>query len=284
MNKLQYVSDIHLELRKEKDIPIIKPVDNETYLSLCGDIGNPFMPTYRKFLEIHAPLFKHILIVSGNHEYYTSQKKQRTMERVDEKIKEIVNDFDNVTYLNMDKVIISRTKFIGCSFWTDISNIKYLAESIMNDYKNIYIRDKNRLGHFVNIQSGYRIQRKWIKDKRRRLAGSDTVKLHREMKEWITKQIDKYDSSNEDNKYDHIIVLTHHAPSFSMLNKSDLYSPCYGSDCDDLFRGPVRAWISGHTHVSVKVEINGRIAASNCMGYPGQKVQNYDTSAYIEFH
>jgi len=283
MNKLQYVSDIHLELRKEKDIPTIKPIDNKTYLALCGDIGNPFLPNYKKFLTIHSKLFKHILIVSGNHEYYSNHKKQRTIQESNRKIREIVEDFDNVTYLNKDKVIIGRTKFIGCTFWSDISNIKYIAESIMNDYKNIYISDKSQMGRFEYVKHGYRIQRKWIKNNRRLLSGVDIVRLHDSMKKWITKQIDKYDPDKTDSKYDHIIVLTHHAPSFSVLLKSDLYSPCYATDCEDLFRGPVKYWISGHTHACFKNTINGRIAVSNCMGYPGQKVKNYNPSAYLEF-
>ncbi len=161
--KLQYVSDLHLELRKTKSIPIINPIDSDTYLALCGDIGNPFIDTYREFLEIHAKLFKHILIVSGNHEYYTSTKKQRTMKMADVEIQKIVSEFDNVTYLNMGKVIISRTKFIGCALWSDVSNILEIAESVMNDYKNIYVDNPNTNGRFEYIRNGYRIQKKWIK-------------------------------------------------------------------------------------------------------------------------
>ncbi len=52
-NKLQFVSDIHLELRKNK-IPIIKPIESgNSYLALCGDIGNPYLSSYKKFLSIH---------------------------------------------------------------------------------------------------------------------------------------------------------------------------------------------------------------------------------------
>ena len=81
--KLQYISDIHLELRK--GIPTIEPIEmGKTYLALCGDIGNPFLPSYKKFLDIHSKLFVHILIVSGNHEYYSSQKTQRTMKEIDQ--------------------------------------------------------------------------------------------------------------------------------------------------------------------------------------------------------
>ena len=80
------MSDIHLELRN--NIPTIKPIDDNSYLALCGDIGNPFLPQYNKFLGIHSKLFVHILIVSGNHEYY-SWEEDRTIEVIDEEIDKI---------------------------------------------------------------------------------------------------------------------------------------------------------------------------------------------------
>ena len=111
--KLQYISDLHLELRGN-NVPRIIPVDpGNTYLALCGDIGNSFIPTYEKFLEIHTKEFVHILIISGNHEYYTSKSKQRTMKTIDENIEQIISKFKNVTYLNMKEIIIRRKKNIG---------------------------------------------------------------------------------------------------------------------------------------------------------------------------
>ncbi len=281
--KLQYVSDIHLEMINIKNIPIIDPIEDNIYLALCGDIGNPFIDTYKQFLKIHTKLFKHILIVSGNHEYYTSMKKQRTMEMADVEIQKIVSEFDNVTYLNMGKVIISRTKFIGCTLWSDVSNILEIAESVMNDYKNIYVDNPNTTGRFEYVRNGYRIQKKWIKENRRKLRAVDVVKIHQKHKEFIKDQLDKFDPKDPERKYDKIIVLTHHAPSFSLLTKSDLYSSCYGTNCDVLFKEPVLAWISGHTHHSTSIEINGVKAVSNCMGYPGQRGTDYDSSVYLEF-
>jgi predicted phosphohydrolase len=281
--KLQFVSDLHLELRKSRTIPTIQPIqEGKTYLALCGDIGNPFLDTYREFIDIHSELFAHILIVSGNHEYYTSNK-QRTMRMIDEEIYKICRDYDNVTYLNMDRIIIGRTKFIGCTLWSDVSNITNIAESIMNDYKRIWMDSPNKKSRFEQVNNGYRIQKKYIREGRRRLQGSDVADMHSQMKSWLETQIANYNPDDIGKKYDNIIVLTHHAPSFAMLEKSDLYSPCYGSECDYLMGPPITYWISGHTHVSKRVIINGTTLISNCMGYPGQKVNGYNPNEFITF-
>lgn len=281
---LQYVSDLHLELRKIRNIPIIKPIkEGKTYLALCGDVGNPFLPTYKKFLDIHTDLFAHILIVAGNHEYYTSQKKQRTMRQVDDEIYQIVAEYANVTYLNMDRIIIGRTKFIGCPMWSDVSEIESIAENIMNDYKNIFIDSPGLEERFIHAVYGYRIQKKFIKPNRRRLKASDVSLIHLRMRKWLQTQIDKFDPTDKDRNYDRIIILTHHAPSYQMLDRSDLYSGCYATDCENMMGPPISHWISGHTHVSKEVEINETICLSNCMGYPGQKVEGYELTKYIMF-
>ena len=283
--KLQYVSDIHLEMRKNK-IPTIEPVEpGNSYLALCGDIGNPYIPSYRNFISIHSKLFVHILIVSGNHEYYTGRSKQMTINTIDQEIQKIVKEFDNVTYLNMNGIIIGRTKFIGCTFWSDVSSILYEAEMVMNDYKNIYVDCPglpDRYNGEINIWGGSR--RKRIKPDRRSLKSTDIVMLHNTMKKWVKCQIDKYDPNNQENKYDNIIVLTHHAPSFLMLNKKNDYSNCYASDCDDLFKNPVIYWISGHTHFCKSIVINDIQSLSNCMGYPGQNVENFNSNNFIELN
>lgn len=40
-------------------------------LGLLGDIGNPALPTYRDFLYHQATRFKLVLVLAGNHEYYS---------------------------------------------------------------------------------------------------------------------------------------------------------------------------------------------------------------------
>nr|QBK91623.1 MAG: calcineurin-like phosphoesterase [Pithovirus LCPAC302] len=253
--KLQFVSDIHLELRSY--IPVIEPVEpGNTYLALCGDIGNPCFKNYKDFLSHHSKTFEHILIISGNHEYYSDSN---TMSDMENKIRSICDLFKNVTYLNTDKIIIGRTKFIGCTLWSDTSNICEKAKGAMNDYKYIYVKH----GKFK---------------KTRKIKPLEISKIHRYMRFWIEKEI------KLDNRYDDIIVLTHHPPSFSMLDINDVYSPCYGSNCEYLLKEPVKYWISGHTHSCKSVEINDINLLSNCMGYPRQNIKGFNENKYIDFY
>lgn len=277
--KLQYVSDLHLELVKSKNVPTIKPIDNNTYLALCGDIGNPFMDTYTQFLDIHTKLYKHILIVSGNHEYYSSKSKQYTMSVINDKITQIANNYNNVTYLNMGKIIINRTKFIGCTLWSDISSVSSIVEDIMNDYKNIYTDNPGTPSRKIVKTEGLRTNKRNIKADRSPLHSYDVINMHTQMKKWLFFEISK---DNNNNKYENIVVLTHHAPTLKMLDRSDLYSPCYGTNLESMMINPVKYWISGHTHVSKKVVINNTTCLSNCWGYPQQKGTGYDANAYIE--
>lgn len=275
MNTLQFASDIHLEMRKT--IPIIKPVkDKNVYLCLCGDIGNPYLENYEKFLKIHSELFTHILIISGNHEYY-SVRNIVSIGETDAMIEKIVSKYKNITYLNKSGLIIDGVKFIGCTLWSDVSSIPDIAEKVMNDYKYIYVK-KNKKNNKKNKNQD-KSQNSSDEKYKRLLKASDVCEMNKECIEWIKHEINKF---KETDKYKKIIILTHHAPSFSMLNKSDVYSPCYATNYNDIMGKPVSIWISGHSHHSNHIRINNTLCVSNCMGYPGEKV-NYDARKYIPF-
>lgn len=249
--KLQYVSDIHLEFRKE--IPIICPTggyhlsDRDNYLALCGDIGDPFLPNYEEFLSIHSKLYQHIIVISGNHEYF-----HHTIQESNDKILEIVNKYNNITYLNMSSIVIGQTKFVGCTLWSDVSAIKEQAQSFMNDCKKINISIDQKL------------------------SVDNIIELHSRMREFLDQEIS---SSDRD-----IIVLTHHAPTFGMLPMLDQYSPCYASNCDDLIRKPVKYWISGHTHACLTYLVDNVTCISNCMGYILQESPDFNPSSYLIFY
>jgi len=278
---LQYVSDLHLEMRKPKTIPTINPIKpGKSYLALCGDIGSPFIETYKVFLDIHTKLFVHILIVSGNHEYYSSKTKQYTMSDVENKLRNFEQMYDNVTYLNMNSIIINRTKFIGCILWSDITKVESEVENMMNDYSNIYIDSIGLPGRFLVETSGLSQRKRYIKPNRTLLKSSTVLELHHTMKEWLYQEINSDDS---DKSYNHVIVLTHHAPSFKLLERDDMFSVCYATDCENMMKPYVKYWISGHTHLAKEIKINDTVCLSNCLGYPSQKINNYDSNRYIVF-
>ncbi len=196
------------------------------------------------------------------------------MQDIDNSILEIVKEYDNITYLNMDKFIIGNTKFIGCSLWSDVSEIKNTVANIMNDYSNIYLESDISICRKKYYDTG---KRKYIKSFRSELTPDDIITLHNKMKFWLNDEINSNENYN-------IIVLSHHPPSFKMSHKIDDYKYCYGSECENLIKYPVKYWISGHTHKSMKIEINNIPCISNCMGYPGEFDLIYDPKAYIEFN
>lgn len=295
--RLYFVSDTHHEMRKDSkkaEIDIIPEpnVTADNYLALCGDIGNPFNPNYEKFIRRHAQRFRHVFIVAGNHEYYSNQK-QRPMSDIEAKIYEIALLFDNVSFLQQDTFQIGNTTVAGCTLWTAVTQA---AEQSMNDYSRIYIDSEHLRARKVTLHAPFSTfagmqKQKYVRAQRRLVRWSDIRELHEEMKSWLINLID--------TTTEQLIVLTHHAPSMSMIGKKNLVEPnsmlspsrqdaafpmanCYASACDHLCRPPVIAWISGHTHVCLDLHINGIPSVSNCYGYPGQKT-GVDTRKFIVF-
>ena len=254
---LYFVSDVHTELRKHKfcNKPIIEPTTTQSHhkniLALCGDIGNPFSENYERFIALHAPLFHHVFIVSGNHEYY-SHKKQKTISEIDTQINSVANKFDNVTFLQKNIFEIDNYMFIGCTLW---SNVDENAQLCMTDYIKTYVLDDY--------------------NEKRLITYMDVLQIHGNMLDWLEETINKHNSKN-------IIVLTHHAPSFKMTT-DDKYSKYYATDCEYLCTPPVRCWISGHTHKSIEILINTTTCASNCLGYPNEKETLYIANKCITF-
>ena len=55
----------------------------------------------------------------------------------------------------------------------------------------------------------------------------------------------------------------------------------FSSDLVYLFKYPVRGWISGHTHQSIRIKLNGIKCVSNCLGYDDENNTRYDIGTYI---
>ena len=284
--RLYYVSDTHHELLKPRmsdQVNVISELselselgaDNVVnYLALCGDIGCPFQDNYEAFLRRHSERFDHVFVVSGNHEYYTSKKKQRTVEQTDEKIREITAGLHNVTFLQQTAIVIRGITFIGCTLWAAVDDE---AASYMNDYRRIFVdfagRERDEL---IWAGSGTARQRLYLRAGRVPLKPSHVRDIHQRHRAWLTDTINRAQSEGTGK----VVVLTHHAPSMSMLRPNTpsmlasisepIVRRCYASECDELFAPPVVAWVSGHTHRCTEVAINGIPSVSNCYGYPSE--------------
>jgi len=141
--KIQYISDIHLELLFKNSIKNVNYLfkANAEILVLAGDIGNPYTKNYKTFLEYTNNNFNKIFLIAGNHEYYNNDVNETK-----EKIKEICSNFQNISFLDNSYEDYQNYRFIGTTLWTHINKPAF----VINDtkmIKNFTIPKYNKL-HF----------------------------------------------------------------------------------------------------------------------------------------
>lgn len=261
--EIQYVSDLHLEHHDKKNEGYIVPsmfiTPTAPYLALCGDIGNPDLMAYEAFLAWCSKSWKQVFLVAGNHEYYNYRSK--TLSDIPtraKKIREIASRYKNLVFLDCDSYFLAEhnLRVLGCTLWCDTSSGDMTKiVTYMNDTRNIFIENDTNL-----------------------LPNRMTA-LHLEEKEWLTTQIEAAEKSGES-----VLILTHYLPSFQLIHEKYQGNPmniCFASNCEELIKPPVKAWICGHSHTGVTLEINGTLCTLNPYGYPGEKVETRSSKATL---
>jgi predicted phosphodiesterase len=87
--KVQYISDIHTEfMSAELQIPrVVRNIraalpDADTIV-LAGDVGSHYKASkLTTFLSLLCPLYKNVIYVLGNHEYYTNNPEKHTITEI----------------------------------------------------------------------------------------------------------------------------------------------------------------------------------------------------------
>lgn len=246
----QYVSDIHLELHKSFTISIKK---SAPYLILAGDIGDPFSDIYFQFIKFASENYKQVVIIAGNHEYYRPDDKL-DMLTVNSQIDKVAKQFHNVIFLNNKTHTVTHDdntyKLIGTTMWSFIPYHNYRYSVFMNDYKYIYHEGKSITPQFISS-------------------------LYLKNVEYI-----KYEIENTPENVK-IILITHHLPSYSLIDKKYTNNPLncfFASHLDYLIQHPIVAWICGHTHFGCRKKINDVVCVVNPVGYPNEST-NFEPDA-----
>jgi sulfur relay (sulfurtransferase) DsrF/TusC family protein len=270
--KFQIASDLHLEFYDKINISDFfdtSKIDEPTTLILAGDIGYPSTLTtphknYEIFLDECSKIFKHIILIAGNHEYYSDY----AMTVEENKIRELVKKYNNIYFLQKDEIVIDDIVILGCTLWTYIPDkYKFHIKSMMNDYKKItYIEDGKE--YFFNHEYNN--------------------KLNKEHIQWLFDRVEKY----SDKK---IIVITHHLPSWKMIHEKYLISKdsvimswAFANNLDELIEKNenICYWICGHSHRSMHKRIGKCDVFLNPKGYPlmANKCENeeYNNSFIFE--
>ena len=248
-SRFQYISDLHLEMRRK--IPNIPVIANQ--MILAGDIGNPFHDSYEEFLTLCSNNYKFTFVVSGNHEYWNDHGIDAT----NEKIEEITSKLGNVYYMNKRKIETENVCILGCTLWSKLSYIP---------------PETRKVGDDINIFDSKGI-----------ILGPDGLDmLHKKDVRWLTKTLE---SCKKDT-----IVISHHLPTYDLLhrkynNERNLqYLNRYYTNLEHLIKHPVKVWIGGHSHCSMKINIGNTFLGINAYGYPNQYEKFYSKHKVTTFH
>lgn len=248
----QVVSDLHLERYPSVTISDFFDVNPEADgLIVAGDLGNPKLPTYESFLHQVSPIYKHVILINGNHEAYGNTLKGAT-----QLIREIVNKYTNVHFLD-DQVFEfdeQRIAVLGCTLWSAIPpKLNEMVRYMISDYRAIK-GFTPAIGNELHNKHVY-----WLKQQ---------LSIYKQRPGW------------------RVLVVTHHLPSEQLIAEKfagSLVNCAFASDLEDLFDSDlICAWISGHTHTAFDMEIKGVRNIVNPYAYEHEDRSGYNRSLVLK--
>lgn len=232
----QYCSDLHLEFPENKKFLAKNPIlPKAEILLLAGDIV-PFavLEKHQDFISYLSDHFKTVFWISGNHEYYYSDIRERTGS-FEENIRE------NVILLNNKVKTIDNTELIFSTLWSQISDKRrFIIQQSLSDFR--VIKKGNSLFNTEDYNS-----------------------LYHENSQFITNAVAH---KNENKK----IVITHHVPTFLHYPKQYLDSKINEAFAVDLLdtikENKIDYWIYGHHHFNTQdFSIGNTKLLTNQLGY-----------------
>ena len=236
--KIQYASDLHLEFKENSNYLKQHPLTvSGEILVLAGDIGYIGDDNYSKhpFWDWASENYRQVIVVPGNHEFYKMFDIDKLYNGWSWKIRDNVLCHYN-TVISMD----DETDLITTTLWGHIeSQDAFQTESGIADFHSI------------------------------RCGG--------EPLDWSRFNEEHYhcfrflEESVKQSKAKHIIVATHHVPSFELMAPEFKGSSLNGAFTVELggyiAESPIEYWIYGHSHRNIDRVIGNTCCISNQLGY-----------------
>ena len=250
---IQYASDLHLEHEPDQNMEdfqnIIAPRKGSEILILAGDISNPRLEIFIRFMKWCVKNWNTVIIIPGNHEYYYDSIENTNQYLFNLSKQNGFIFLANRNYIlkrkNSDKDLL----ILGSTLWSEIPE-EHSTEvrNHLNDFK--LIKEFNQNWKYYNI-------------------------LHRNAKLWLEDCLDGVDNYE-------VVVVSHHAPveeiTSSHIYHGKITNKGFASNCHKIMKN-VNVWIFGHTHFNpYPILENGCIVLSNQRGYRGN-CKNYRKQA-----
>jgi Icc-related predicted phosphoesterase len=253
-----------MEFRKE--LPPIKNIGSDV-LVLAGDIcvahhlyrhPRGSLPNnaenghkaalYREFLQYCSDNWEKVIMVAGNHEFYSGD-----WEKVTGIMREETQHYPNISFCDQDRVDIGDVTFLGASLWTNFNNGDPLTmmsvKDLMSDYHAITENPKEGIYH--------------------KLRPVTTFAKHNSDLDWLRTQL----SLLKDRK---VVVVTHHQPSFRSVHENYktqiIMNGAFCSNLDDFIidHPQIKLWCAGHVHNVFDYTIGKTRVVCNPRGYPSE--------------
>ncbi|MCS3470858.1 putative phosphodiesterase [Pseudomonas sp. JUb42] len=229
--RIQIWSDLHNEFS-----PFSPPAISADLVILAGDIDVQGRGAKWANETFSVP----VIYVCGNHEFYKGHI-DRTLVKMREAAAPHVHILENESF------VWQQTRFLGTTAWTDFSSTgdvvagSSMAWQWMNDFR------------VIRAEASYR-----------RLRPDDLIERNHVARAWLAQELEKPFEGKT-------VVITHHAPVPIVAGEKhdDHLLAAYSNSWPELI-GKADAWIFGHTHRAVDVELAGCRVVSNPRGYPNE--------------
>ena len=241
--RIDIASDLHIHSRNAISPMFFRnPGD---VLILAGDIA-PFsyyqnlLPFFQQVSEI----WKTILFVPGNHEYYGGRYID-----VRQSLKTFfLNNYPNMMVLDNDVEEIEDVWFIGATLWADMDKGNEMTKLICRTEVADYV--------YIFHEPGVKI------------SPDDSIKWHQNDVTFLKESL----VASKDQR---VVVITHHAPSFQSIAQKHKESKTNGAFASNLEyiiddNPHIVMWIHGHVHTPFDYQIGNTQVICNPRGYPGE--------------
>lgn len=234
--KLQYVSDLHLEFADNahylKEHPLQVAGDILVVAGDTGYLGKDY--ARHPFWDWAANNYRQVAVIPGNHEFYGGFDLNQMKNGWMHKIR------PNVACHYNSVLTFEDTDVILTTLWSAIRiEDAFATQAAVNDFRRIRCGDKTM----------------------------DWVRFNEEHHRCFHFLNDRIKSSAAK----HIVVVTHHLPSFELLSPEFRGSNINGAFVVELGSfiavNPVEYWIYGHSHRNIDLQIGETRCVSNQLGY-----------------
>lgn len=235
--KIQYASDLHLEFSDNYNYLKMNPLKpSGDVLVLAGDIGYLNDDNYNNhpFWDWASDNFRQVIVTVGNHELYKYYDLAKMPHGLVCSIRENVKCYYDAV-IRMENI-----DFIVSTLWAKIPlEEAYITERSVSDFHRILYNNKT-------------------------LTWDNFNREHDNCIRFIQNEVAKSTAA-------HIVVVTHHVPSFQLSSPDYAQSKINGAFTVELASfiegSPIEYWIYGHSHRNIDQVIGKTHCLTNQLGY-----------------